>query len=145
MTLRVKVEVVDEGTKRKCPDAEMVGKAFKDGWLKVEALSAGELKQAAKLSDGEGISPADAEVILLAEKKKALFLSDDKALSTIAIMYGLKTWDTWSLLLEALSKNLITLTELCAAIDDLGKNKFGINGAQKQEILDNAQFIINRR
>jgi hypothetical protein len=60
-------------------------------------------------------------------------------------MYGLKTWDTWSLLLEALSNNLITLTELCAAIDDLGKNKFGINGAQKQEILDNAKYIVNNR
>ncbi len=112
MTARVKVEVVDEGIKRGCPDAEIVGQAFRDGWLKVETLSTTQLKQAQKLSEGEGISLADAEVILLSEKKKALFLSDDTALSVIATMYGLKTWDTWNLLLEASSKNLITVPQI---------------------------------
>jgi len=140
----VKVEVVDEGTARSCPDAEIVGKAFIDGWLKVDSLSAGLLKQAAKLADGEGISLADAQVILLAEKKKALFLSDDTALFVIAEMYGLKTWDTWTMLLEALSKNLITTAELETAMVELGKKKFGLNNRQKQEILDAAQFITSR-
>jgi uncharacterized protein len=137
----VKVEVVDEGKRRGCPDAEAAEAAFFGGWVKVEPLSEEELKQAAKLADGEGISPADAQVILLAEKKKALFLSDDTALSKIAEMYGLKTWDTWNLLLEALSSNLITITEFAAAIDELGKKKFSLNEKQRQEILDAAQTI----
>lgn len=99
----VRVEVVDEGIRRRCPDAEVAEAAFSDGWILVEVLSASALKQAARLADGEGISRADAEVIVLSEKKKALFLSDDMALSRIAEMYGLKAWDTWNLLLEALS------------------------------------------
>ena len=144
MTPRIRVEVVDEGVKRRCPDAEIVGKGFEDGWLKVETLSARELKQAAKLADGEGISLADAQAII-SEKKKALFLSDDTALSKIAHMYGLKVWGTWILLLEALSRNLITITELDTAMEELGKKKFGLNDDQKQEIPNNAQHIISKR
>ncbi len=145
VTPSVKVEVVDEGIRRKCPDAEVVGKAFQDGWLKVETLSALALKRAEKLAEGEGISFADAEVILLSEKKKALFLSDDTALSMIAQMYGLKTWDTWSLLLEALSRNLITVTELDATIEELGKRKFKLNPKQAQQILEAAKIIEGKR
>jgi len=141
----VQVGVVDEGTARRCPDAEVVGKAFIDGWLKVEALSAGLLKQAGKLADGEGISFADAQVILLAEKKKALFLSDDTALFIMAEMYGLKTWDTWTLLLEALSRNLITIIELEAAVEELGKRKFKLNIKQAQQILQAAKHIDSQR
>ena len=145
VTSSVRVEVVDEGIRRKCPDAKVVDEAFKDGWIMVETLPAHVLKQAANLADGEGISPADAEVILLSEKKKALFLSDDTALLRIAEMYGLKTWDTWNLLLEALSSNLTTLTELEAAVNELGKKKFRLNAKQTQEILDAARSIEKRR
>ena len=145
VTPSVRVEVVDEGIHRKCPDAKVVGEAFKDGWIRVETLPAHVLKQAANLADGEGISPADAEVILLSKKKKALFLSDDTALLRIAEMYGLKTWDTWSILLEALSSNLTTLTELEAAVNELGKKKFRLNTKQTQEILDAARSIEKRR
>jgi predicted nucleic acid-binding protein len=145
VTPSVKKEVVNEGIRRKCPDAEIVGNAFQDGWLKVEALSAPTLKQAAKLSDGEGISPADAEVILLSLKKKALFLSDDIALAMIAQMYGLKTWGTWNLLLEALSNNLITITELGEAMEELGKRKFKLNPKRTQEIQQAAKLIEQRK
>lgn len=145
VTPNVKVEVVDEGIRRKCPDAKVIAEAFKDGWIMVETLPAHVLKQAANLADGEGISPADAEVILLSEKKKALFLSDDAALLRIAEMYGLKIWDTWSLLLEALSSSLMTLTDLEASVNELGKKKFSLNAKQTQEILNAAQHIDTRR
>ena len=117
----VRVEVVDEGIRRSCPDAEIAGKAFEDGWIKVEALAMHALKQAAKLADGEGISLADAEVLILSENKKALFLSDDIALSKIAEMYGLKTWDTWNLLFEALNRKHIAFGDIDFALDELGK------------------------
>ena len=141
----VRFEVVDEGIRRSCPDAEIVGKAFEDGWIKVEALTKNALKQAAKLADGEGISSADAEVLILSEKKKALFLSDDIALSKIAEMYGLKTWDTWNLLLEALSRNHIALDDFSFALDELGKRKFKLNPKQAREILDAAKYIEGQR
>ncbi len=145
VTPSVKKEVVDEGIWRKCSDAEIVGEAFRDGWLKVKTLSAPTLKQVAKLAEGEGISSADAEVILLSVKKKALFLSDDVALSLIAEMYGLKTWDTWNLLFEALGRNLMTTTELGDAMEELGKRKFKLNPKQAQEILEAAKLIEKRK
>ena len=145
VTPSVKVEVVDEVILRNFPDAEVAAEAFKKGWIIVETLSERALEQAANLAGGEGISPADAQVIILAEKKKALFLSDDNALSKIAEMYGLKTSDTWSILFEALSRNLVTLTELTEAVDELGKKKFRLNAKQTQEILDAARSIDKRR
>jgi predicted nucleic acid-binding protein len=141
----VRVEVVDEGMKRSCPDAEIVGRAFEDGWINVEALAKHALGQVAKLADGEGISLADAEVLILSEKKKALFLSDDVALLKIAEMYGLKTWDTWNLLLEALSRNHIVLGDINFALEELGKRKFKLNPKQVQEILNAAKFIEGQR
>ncbi|MFA5573168.1 MAG: hypothetical protein GX799_11435 [Crenarchaeota archaeon] len=95
------------------------------------------------MANGEGISLADAEVIILAVKKKALFLSDDTALFMIAEMYGLTVWSTWSLLLEALSQNLIAITELEGTIDELGKKKFKLNEKQVAEILQAAKHIQN--
>jgi uncharacterized protein len=145
VTSSVRVEVVDEGILRNFPDAEVSAEAFKDGWIIVETLSARALEQAANLAGGEGISIADAQVIILAEKKKALFLSDDNALSKTAEMYGLKTLDTWSILLEALSRNLVTLTELAEAVDELGKKKFRLNAKQIQEIMDTARFVDKHR
>lgn len=137
----VKIEVVDQGIKRKCPNAAVVEAAFKDGWIRVEDVSQQALMQAAKLADGEGISLADAEVIILSKQKKALFLSDDIALLKIAEMYGLKSWDTWNLLLEALSNSLMTLAELDSALNELGKKKFSLNAKQAQEILDSAKLV----
>jgi uncharacterized protein len=141
----VRIEVVDQGIKRSCPDAEILGKAFENGWIKVEVLAKHASEQVAKLADGEGISLADAEVLILSEKKKALFLSDDVTLLKIAEMYGLKTWDTWNLLLEALSRNYIALSDINFALDELGKRKFRLNPKQAQEILDAAKFIKGQR
>jgi predicted nucleic acid-binding protein len=141
VTGRVKGEVVDEGMKRRYPDAEAIAAAFEAGWLKVETLPSSASKRAAKLAQGEAISLADAQVILLAETKKAVFLSDDTALRRLAAMYGLKTHDTWTLLLEALSRNLLTTAELETAMEELGRSKFKLNPKQQQEILDAAKYI----
>ncbi|MCW3998780.1 MAG: hypothetical protein NWE93_00900 [Candidatus Bathyarchaeota archaeon] len=141
---RVKVEVVDEGLSHGYLDAKAIGEAFEAGWIKLETLPAPALKKAAKLAEGEGISLADAQVILYAEEKKALFLTDDAVLSKLAEMYGLKTWGTWTLLLEALSRKLISAAELEKAMEELGKSKFKLNPQQQQEILDAAKHIQSR-
>ena len=145
VTDTVKAEVVDESVQRGRSDAEVAGKAFEEGWLKAEALSERASKLATRLADGERISRADAEVILLAKNKKALFLSDDKPLESLAEMYGLRAWDTWNLLLESLSRNLISLTEVENAIEELGKKKFRLNAKQVAEILQAAKLIEGRK
>jgi predicted nucleic acid-binding protein len=141
----VKVEVVDQGIQRNRLDAEIVDFAFKDGWLKIQILPKPLQATAQKLANGENISQADAEIILLAEQKKGLFLTDDIPLAKLAIMYGLMAWDTWTLLLESQSKGMFGLNDVESAIEELGKKKFKLNPKQTKEILNAARVIEKRK
>lgn len=141
LTEKIKVEVFDEGLKLGCADAQLVGKALADGWLRVEAVSEHLANSALKLAEGENISKADAETLLLAVKKKAALLVDEKLLSDLAKMYKLKVWSTWTLLLESLAQNYLMLNEVEDAVEELGKKKFRLNAKQSEEILGAAKFI----
>jgi predicted nucleic acid-binding protein len=74
-----------------------------------------------------------------------LFLSDYKPLESLAKMYGLRAWDTWNLLIESLSRNLISLAEMENAIEELDKKKFGLSAKQTKEILQAAKLIEGRK
>jgi predicted nucleic acid-binding protein len=100
---------------------------------------------ASRLAAGENISIADAESLLLAVEKKAELLVDEKLLSSLAKMYGLKVWNTWTLHLEALNRKLITLGDITDAVEELGRKKFKLNPEQAKEILDAAKFIEERK
>jgi predicted nucleic acid-binding protein len=141
VTERVKVEVFDEGVRLGCADAKAVGNALADGWLRIEPVPERLAKSALKLVEGENISIADAETLLLAVEKKAELLVDEKLLSNLSKMYGLRVWSTWTLLLEGLSKDYIGLGEVERAVDELGKKRFRLSVKQAQEILDAARFI----
>ena len=74
VTARVKVGAFDEGVRLGCADAETIGKALSEGWLTVEPVPERLAKLAVKLAEGENISRADAETLLLAKEKKAVLL-----------------------------------------------------------------------
>jgi predicted nucleic acid-binding protein len=141
----VKVEVVYQGIQRNRLDADIVELALKEGWLKTQPLPKRLQSTAQKLVKGENISLADAEIVLIAEEKKGLFLTDDIPLAKLAIMYGLRAWDTWTLLLESQSKNMIGLNDVESAIEELGKQKFKLNPKQTKEILITAKVIEQRK
>jgi len=141
----VKVEAFDTGAQLGFEDAEAIGRALVDGWLKAEVVPERLAKSASKVSEGENISRADAESLLLAKKYKAEFLVDDKVVSHLAKISGLKVWSTWMLLLESLSRNLISLAEVENTIEELGKKKFRLNAKQTKEILDAAKLIEKKR
>ena len=141
VTEKVKVEVFDEGVRLGYADAETVGKALADGWLRVEPFPESLVESAVKLAEGENISLPDAETLLLAVDKKADLLVDDKLLFDLAKMYRLKVWNIWTLLLESLSKDYLEINEIKSAIDKLDKMKFRLNAKQAQEILDAANMI----
>ncbi len=145
MTTGVKVEAVDEGIKRGCPDAYAISEALEEGWLSVEPVSQHLSKTAIELAAGENISRADAETLLLAKKNQAELLVDEKILSTLAKMYKLKAWSTWTLLLEGLSRNLIELTDVETAVNELGKKKFKLNPSQAEEVMTAAKIIEKRK
>jgi predicted nucleic acid-binding protein len=141
ITDKVKIEVFDEGARHGCPDAQLVGTALESGWLKVEPLPRRLVSSVIKLAEGENISLPDAESLLLAVDKKAFLLVDDKSLSNLAKMYRLKVLNTWTLLLEGLSQDLVELNEIKDAIDKLRKIRFSLNGRQAREILNAANII----
>ncbi len=141
VTEKVKVEVYDEGIRLGYEDAETIGKALADGWLRVEPFPESLIESTGKLAEGENISLPDAETLMFAVDKKAELLVDDKLLFDLAKMYRLKVWDTWTLLLESLSKDYLELNEIKSAIDKLDKMKFRLNAKQAQEIMDAAELI----
>ena len=141
VTETIKVEVLDEGLRLGCVDAQVVGEALADGWLRVEPVSERLVGSALKLAEGENISRADAETLLLAVEKKAALLVDERLLSDLAKMYRLKVWSTWTLLLESLAHDYLVLDEVEGAVEELGKRKFRLNAKQSKEILDAAKFI----
>ena len=141
LTEKVKIEVFDEGIRRGYSDAEIIGAALADGWLKVEPFPKRLMMPAVKMSEGENVSLPDAETLLLAVDKKANLLVDDKPLSDLAKMHGLKIWNAWTILLESLKKDYVELAEIKDAIDELGKMKFSLNAEQTKEILASADTI----
>lgn len=138
---KVKNEVIDEGLSRGYADATLIAAAFDEGWLKIEPFPNRLVESAAKLAVGEHVSQADAQTLLLAKSKNAQLLVDEKVLSSIAKMYGLKTWNTWTVLLEGLSKKQVEVSRIENAVEELGKKKFKLNPEQAQLILDAARQI----
>ena len=145
VTEKIKVEVFDEGLRLGCVDAQVVGEALADGWLRVEPVSEGLVMSALKLAEGENISRADAETLLLAVEKKAALLVDERLLSDLAKMYKLRVWSTWTLLLESLAQDYLVLDEVEGAVEELGNRKFRLSAKQSEEILGAAKFIEKKK
>lgn len=145
VTARVKAEAFDEGIRLGRADAEAIGIALTEGWLKVELIPDRLTKLAAKLAEGENVSRADAETLLLAREKKAELLVDEKVLSDLAKMYGLKVWSTWTILLESLRGGLITTADVENAITELDRKRHKLTEKQAKEILEAARYVEQRK
>ena len=145
ITESVKREAVDEGVRLGYADAEAIGNALRDGWVVVESVPGRLAKTAEKLALGENISVADAETLLLAKEKKAELLVDEKIVSDLAKMYGLRVWGTWTLLLESLNRGLIGVADVEDGIDELGKRRHKMKEKQALEILEAARRIASTR
>lgn len=145
VTPRVKREVYDEGVKGGHTDAQVVGKALEEGWIMVEEVPKRIISASKKLAQGENISRNDAETLLLAKEKAAEILVDEKALSDLAKMYGLKVWNTWTVLLESLRKGFTGTSDIEAAIAELGEKRHKLKNKHEADILKAAKFIASRR
>ena len=145
ITAGVKREAVDEGVRLGYADAEVISEALRDGWVIVESVPSRLAKTALKLAEGENISVADAETLLLAKEKKAELLVDEKIVADLAKMYGLRVWGTWTLLLESLSRGLIEVADVENAVGELGKRRHKLKEKQALEILDAAKRVASTR
>jgi predicted nucleic acid-binding protein len=145
ITPRVMKEAYSEGVKLGHPDAETIGKAIEEGWVIVEEIPKGLASASKRLAEGEKISKADAETLLLAREKGAEVLVDEKALSNLTRMYGLKTWNTWTVLLESLRLGFIEVSDVEAAIKELGEKRHKLKKKQAAQILHAAKLIARKR
>ncbi|MCL6579892.1 MAG: hypothetical protein K6T73_11050 [Candidatus Bathyarchaeota archaeon] len=145
ITPNVKREAVDEGVKLGHLDAQIIGKAIEEGWIIVEDFPKRLASASKRLAEDENISRADAETLMFAREKKAEVLVDEKALSNLARMFGLKTWNTWTVLLESLSKGFIEVSDIDVAIKELGEKRHKLKKEQAAQILEAAKLIARKR
>lgn len=141
----VKREVLDEGIKLGHADAQIIGKAIAEGWIIVEGTSENLALAAKRLVKGEKISQTDAKTLLLAKENNAEILVDEKILSDLAKMYGLKVWNTWTILLESLRRGFIEISNIESAIAELGEKRNKLNNKQATEILKVAKLVATHR
>ena len=145
ITAKVKNETVDQGINHGFVDAQIIGKAIQDGWITVDHVSEHLAGSIERLVIGENISHADAETLLLAKNKNAELLVDDKVVANLGKMYGLRIWNTWTILLESLSEGFIEMQNINNAIDELGKKRHKLSEKQAEEILKAANTTVTRR
>jgi len=146
ITSKVKEEVVDEGLRLAHADASAIKEAMEEGWIVVEEVPEKLSSAAKRLAEGENLSQSDAETLLLARQRKVeIFLVDEKPLSDLAKMYRLKVWNTWTILLEALSRGFIKTSDIEFAIHELGKRRHKLKPEQATEILEAAKLVLFRR
>jgi predicted nucleic acid-binding protein len=141
----VKREAYDEGVKLGHVDAQIIGKAIKEKWIIVENIPKKLASAPKKFAEDENISKADAETLLFAKERKAEFLVDEKTLSDLAKMFGIKTWNTWTVLLEGLRRGFIEFADIEAAIKELGERRHKLKEKQATQILEAAKLIRQRR
>ena len=141
ITAKVKNETVDEGINHGFVDAQIIAKAIQDGWITIEHVCEHQTGSIERLVIGENISRADAETLLLAKNKNAELLVDDKVVADLAKMYGLKIWNTWTILLESLGEGLLEIQDINKAIDELGEKRHKLSEKQAEEILKAANTI----
>jgi predicted nucleic acid-binding protein len=144
VTAKVKNETVDEGINHGFVDAQIIGEAIQDGWITIERIFEHQSGSIEQLVIGENISHADAETLLLAKNKDEELLVDDKVVADLAKMYGIRIWNTWTILLESLSEGLIEIQDIRSAIDELGKKRHKLSQKQAEEILKAANTTVAR-
>ena len=145
VTPNVKREAYDEGVKLGHTDVQIVGKAVEEGWIIVEDAPKSIAVASKRLAEGENTSKTDAETLLFAREKGAEVLVDEKALSNLAKMFGLKTWNTWTVLLESPGRGFIEISDIEAAIKELGERRHKLRKEQAAQILEAAELITRRR
>ncbi len=141
ITPEVKREAFDEGVRLGHADAEDIGKALEEGWIVVEDVPERLDLAAKKVAKDENISQTDAKTLLLARENAVHILVDEKVLADLSKMFGLKVWNSWTILLESLRRGFIQISDMESAIAELGEKRHKLRNRQATEILKAARII----
>lgn len=112
----VKYEVVDVGKAKGFPDAFLVERAIKDGWIRVIEVEVDE--EFAKIASA-GLHEAEIGVVYYAYQNKITALLDEDPARVFARSLGVEVKGSLGLLIEGLKKGLITQEEALKGLDKL--------------------------
>lgn len=112
-TESVRGEVIIEGK----VGASMLKEFFKR--VEVVKLSERDIGTASSIAKSEDVHQADAELLLLAKKKKCRLLTNDRALILLARSMGLKVWWVTTLILNLMNTGRLSKEEGKYILDDL--------------------------
>ncbi len=119
------------------PDSLLISTAVVDGWI-LTKMAAGNADIFAQIS---GIDVGEASAILLARKKKALLLIDDKMGRSAAEVFGVKCMGTVGMLLQSLICSLIDHDELVAILDRMIDCRFRLDSKVYRRAMKAAREI----
>jgi len=113
----VKHEVVDEGKRKGVADAIILDRLFQKGVFKV--VKPGNASFLETLLQTRGLHVTDAEILAIAKELGGIAIIDDEVARKTAKIYGIAYAGTPYILVEALSKGLVTKKKAKQAINDM--------------------------
>ncbi|MFQ6074752.1 MAG: DUF3368 domain-containing protein [Candidatus Bathyarchaeia archaeon] len=125
-----------ETTSEESADSILIGKAVEEGWIKV---SEEKMEEAQVLAEVSGIHLGEAEAILLARSLGVELIVDEREASATAQVFGVRPMGTIAILLLALSKNQLTLSEYKECLDLLITSGFWLTVDVYKKALEKAQ------
>ena len=140
----VKKEAIDEGLRLGHAEAKLLSSAHMEGWIVVEDLPDSLIATAKSMADLENVSMTDAKTLLLAREKELDILVDDRILSELAKMLELTVWNTWTILLEGVRRKLLGVSQVEAAVKELGVHRHKLREEQVKEILEAAARLAEK-
>jgi len=123
-------------------DAILIGKAVEDGWIKV---SEEKMEEADALAGVSGIHLGEAEAILLAQRLGTELIIDEREASVTAQMFRVKPIGTIAVLLLALARDQVTLSEFRECLDSLLASGFWLSVDVYNKALEEARSIAKRK
>lgn len=106
-------EVVEEGKGRK--GTSKIKESFEE-WIVVENF---DLEKAEEIAELEGITTADASLLLLAEKKDSILLTNDRALILVARSRNVEYYWLTTLVLKRVKEGDLGKNEALDLLDEL--------------------------
>jgi predicted nucleic acid-binding protein len=114
----VKAECIDKGRETGATDVPEIEGTIAEGWVQLASLDKEETMEAKRLLHETRIGQGEAEALVLAKRRHALAVLDDKEARAIAKGWNLEHTSTVMVLFEAFKREVISYDEL---VEDLAK------------------------
>ena len=116
----VKIETVDRGKVKSCPDAYVIEQALKEGWIIETTLAEENIKKSEALAQMTGIDIGEAQTVtLVKQKNQKRVLIDQTNAREAARQLGLTPRGTIYAILAAAKRKIITKEEAKQTLEKL--------------------------